>query len=88
MQWKIAEAKRRFSELLHRTADEPQLIFNRDRMVAVVVDSEAYQAFREWQERPAQRPLADWAAELRAICTEEEYSLEIAVRQDRHNPFG
>jgi prevent-host-death family protein len=37
MDWKVAEAKQRFSELLREAVTEPQLIHNRSRLVAVVV---------------------------------------------------
>jgi prevent-host-death family protein len=37
MNWKIAEAKQRFSELIHAVTKEPQLIYNRNELVAVVV---------------------------------------------------
>ena len=39
MSWSIAQAKQRFSELLRQAAEAPQLIFNRERMVAAVIDA-------------------------------------------------
>ena len=87
MQWGIAEAKQKFSEVLRATADEPQLIYNRDRMVAAVVDAKMFQAFQRWYETQNQSTLADAFAELRHLCAEESYTLEVPLRHDRTNAF-
>ena len=87
MQWRVAEAKQKFSEVLRATAEEPQLIYNRDRMVAAVVDAEMFQAFQRWRETQNQSTLADAFAELRHLCTEEGYTLDVPLRQDRANAF-
>jgi prevent-host-death family protein len=88
MEWRIAEAKERFSELIRAAADEPQLIFNRDRPVAVVVDAQAYRAYEEWRQDQNRPSLADVFAELRAVCADEAYELEVAPRTDRRNAFA
>ena len=59
MSWNIADAKQRFSELIKQAVAEPQLIYNRKRLVAAVIDAEDYQAFKAWSEQRAARPLAD-----------------------------
>ena len=41
MRWKIGQAKQRFSEMVRHAATEPQLICNRDRVVAAVVDADS-----------------------------------------------
>ncbi|WP_256377859.1 hypothetical protein [Synechococcus sp. PCC 7502] len=38
MNWKITEAEHKFSELIRSTRKEPQLIYNSDRLVAVVIE--------------------------------------------------
>jgi len=58
MDWKIAEAKQKFSDLVKAAEDEPQA-----------------------------RTLGEAFDELRRICGEEDYSLEIPPRQERPNPF-
>lgn len=50
MSWNIAQAKQCFSEVVKRAATEPQLIFNRDRLVAAVIDAEQFSAFNRWRE--------------------------------------
>ena len=87
MQWRVAEAKQKFSEVLRATADEPQLIYNRDRMVAAIVDAKMFQAFQRWCEAQNQSTLADAFAELRHLCAEEGYTLDTPLRQDRANAF-
>ncbi|MEH2256078.1 type II toxin-antitoxin system prevent-host-death family antitoxin [Nostoc sp.] len=45
MNWRIAEAKQRFSELIHAVTKELQLIYNRNQLVAVVVEAEMFEEF-------------------------------------------
>ena len=87
MNWHIAEAEQSFSRLVEATHDEPQLIYDRDRLVAAVVEAETFQEFVEWRKR--QRPsLAAGAAEVRRVCAEEGYVFEIPERKNRPNPFA
>lgn len=85
--WRIAQAKERFSEVLRKAAQEPQLILHRDRPVAVVVDAEQYRDFEAWRQQRRRPSMADAIAELRRICTAERYELEIPARGDRRNEF-
>ena len=87
-QWRIAEAKERFSELVRASAEEPQQILNRDRLVACLVDAPTYYAFEAWRQQRGQMTLAESFAELRTICAEEGYQIEAAPRQDRPNAFA
>lgn len=87
MRWNVANAKQRFSEVVRSVKDEPQLIFNRDRLVAAVVDAESWQAFQVWQERQRQVSLAEAFDELRRMAAQENYELEVAERLDRANDF-
>lgn len=88
MNWSIAEAKQRFSEVVRRTAEEPQLIYNRDRLVAVVVQPEAFRGYEAWRKERERRTIGEAFAELRAICAEEGYEFELPAREDRPNPFA
>jgi PHD/YefM family antitoxin component YafN of YafNO toxin-antitoxin module len=87
MDWRIAEAKQRFSELIQAVSREPQRIYNRDQLVAVVVKAEVFQEFVNWQNTKHQMTLAEQFSELRQICREENYSLEVPVRENRPNLF-
>ncbi len=88
MRWKVAEAKQRFSEVLRAVGDAPQLIFNRDRLVAAVIDPESWQAFQTWREHERQVSLADVFHKFRRIAAEENYEMEVPERQDRGNVFS
>jgi antitoxin (DNA-binding transcriptional repressor) of toxin-antitoxin stability system len=87
MDWKIAAAKQSFSELVKAAEDEPQWIYNRDKLVAAVVPAETLKEFLEWRRQNEGRTLGEAFAELRRICEEEDYTLEIPPRQERPNPF-
>lgn len=88
MDWSITEAKQRFSELVRLAEDEPQWIYNRDKLVAAVIPAEALQEFLAWR-GPRELPsLGDAFAELRRICADEGYTLDIPPRQERPDPFG
>lgn len=86
MTWKVAEAKSRFSEVLRAAAGEPQLIFNRDRLVAAVIDPESYASFQRWQTRQ-QMSVAERFAEYRALAEDEGYAFEEPSRRDRPTRF-
>ena len=88
MVWNIAAAKQKFSDVVRLAASEPQVICNRGKAVAALVDAETFQAFQAWRERAAGRSLGDAFAELRRICAEEDYALAVPPRQDRANTFA
>lgn len=88
MNWNIAEAKQKFSELVRAAEDEPQWIYNRDKLVAAVVPAEDLQAFLAWRNEKELPTLGSAFAELRRICKDEGYTLDIPPRQERPNPFA
>jgi prevent-host-death family protein len=88
MNWKIAEAKQRFSEVVREAAEGPQLIYNRDRLVAVIVDAGEYGDFEAWKEKGKAPSMAEAIAEIRRICAQEGYDLEVPERRDRTNDFA
>jgi hypothetical protein len=66
---------------------EPQLIYNHDKLVAAVVEAELFQDFLAWQQQQRKPSLADAFSQSRQLCAEENYTLEIPLREDRFNPF-
>lgn len=88
MSWNIADAKQRFSELVKQAVAEPQLIYNRKRLVAAVIDADEYQAFKAWSEQRAARSFADEMAELRELMQQEDYELAVPERTTRPNAFN
>ena len=85
MSWNIAQAKQRFSDLVRQSAAAPQLIYNRKRLVAAVIDAEAYRAFTEWSERASGRTLAAEFAELRQILSDEDVTPPLVPSSTRPN---
>ena len=88
MNWNIADAKQKFSELIRAAEDEPQWIYNRDKLVAAVIPAATLQEFLDWQTKRERLSLGEAFAELRRICKEEEYTFEIPPRVERSNPFA
>lgn len=87
MNWKIAEAEHKFSELIRSTIKEPQLIYNSDRLVAVVIEPEVYKEFLSWRERQSQSNMAEELKELQKLCVEDNYTLFVPSRQNRSEVF-
>lgn len=85
--WSIAEARRRFSELIESSAREPQAIYKRDRLVATLIDAKTFEEFLRWKEETASRSVADALDELRTLCAEEDYQIEWPGRTDRRSDF-
>lgn len=85
--WKIAEAKQRLSEVIRAAREEPQLIFNRERLVAAVIEPGDLPELMAKRREGGRRSVAARFAELREICAEEDFSFEVPARADRPNPF-
>ena len=86
MEWTIAQARQHFSQVVKDAGQEPQLITNRSRPVAAVLDAETFQEFQQWRQR--RRPsLFDSLQELSRICQAEDYSLVVPERLNRPNLF-
>ena len=84
MEWKVARAKQNLSKVIQAAAEEPQKIFNRDRLVAVVVDGPTFEKLERDYPR---RSIGDEFAEFRALCAAEGYELPDSPRVDRPNAF-
>ncbi|HEX9668349.1 MAG TPA: prevent-host-death protein [Thermoanaerobaculia bacterium] len=88
MNWKIGEAKQRFSEVVRAAEDEPQRIYHRERLVAAVVDAETLEDYLAWCEHRGRRTLADAFAELRDLLRDQPDGLTVPEREDRANAFA
>jgi hypothetical protein len=81
--WTIATARQHLPEMVGRAAREPQLVYRRDKLVAVVVSPDLADEVVNLR-RPS---LAMKLAELQRLCAEEGYALSAPPRRDRANPF-
>lgn len=82
--WNVGEAKQRFSEVLRRCEEEPQLIYRRDKLIAAVVRVESEEAIPGRQRPPS---LGQRFTEIRELCRDEGYRLKPPSRRGRNNDF-
>ena len=87
MSWNIAQARQHFLDVVKQAANEPQLIYNQDRLVAAVINAGNFNVFQKWQDRSSQRTLAEEFAELRQLMREENYEFAIPPRTTCPNAF-
>jgi prevent-host-death family protein len=83
--WKISEAKARLSELVAHCVEEPQVLYNRKRPVAALIDMEEYKAFEAFKRSRGTPTMGELLDELEAI-NHEEADLDPPVRRDRTVP--
>ena len=81
--WLTADAKQQFSELLRRSAEEPQLIYRRERLVAAVVSAEDFAELERAREARERQTLGQQFDEAREICARYDYELDTGERRDR-----
>ncbi|MDP4878668.1 MAG: type II toxin-antitoxin system Phd/YefM family antitoxin, partial [Opitutales bacterium] len=85
-EWKISEAKARLSEVVSSCVDEPQVLYNRKKAVAALIDMDEYEeflAYKQAQKKPTMEELLD---ELREINKVEEDFGELPPRTNRPDP--
>lgn len=85
-EWKISEAKARLSEVVSACVDEPQVLYNRKKPVAALIDMDEYEAFLEYKQskqKPTMRELLD---ELREINQTEPEMEALPPRTSRPVP--
>lgn len=88
MRWNIGQAKQQFSEVVRRAATEPQLICNRDRVVAAVVDAASAERLRVMRRGASRLSIAAAFEGLRALAKREGYRLKTPARTSRRNAFA
>ena len=88
MKWSTAEARERLSQLVRAVDEEPQVITNRGRPVAVVIDPKEYEAFQQWRAHQSKQTMIEALDALKSACQTESYELHIAKRGDRPNLFA
>jgi hypothetical protein len=86
--WNVEEAQQRFRELISAATQEPQIVYNQDEVVAVIIEAKVFNQFLDWRQQQTQTSLAEKFATFRQLCVEEKYTLEVPTRDDRPNPFS
>jgi prevent-host-death family protein len=69
--WKLSDAKARFSEAVSACAESPQLLCNRGKPVAALIDIESFRAYRRFEEQAQCPSMASLLAELDVLNEEE-----------------
>jgi hypothetical protein len=88
VKWMTGEAKQQFSELLRRSADEPQLIFRRDRLIAAVISPADFAELERLRHARESQTLGQRFDEIREICARYDYELDTGERSDRETWNG
>lgn len=83
--WLTSEAKQRFSEVVRRSAEEPQEILRRDHLVAAVISAEDFEEFERWREDQRRKSLDRAFDEVRELAQRYDYELETGERRDRES---
>ncbi len=88
MLWSITQAQHYFSNVIEQAAEEPQMIGNRDRLIAAVIDAETFERFQRWRQRHDPiKTLGEAFAELRQLTGDDENPLPDPQRHDRPHAF-
>jgi hypothetical protein len=83
MSWNVAQARRRFAELLARARRAPQPIYRRSELVGAVVGPDALRILGEHRKARAGESLAQALFRLREICAQGRYRLLVPPRRNR-----
>jgi prevent-host-death family protein len=85
--WKISEAKARLSEVVSHCVEEPQVLYNRKKPVAALIDMEEYEQFLEYKQSMKKKTMAELFEELRKINEVEPEMDELPPRTSRPVPY-
>lgn len=80
--WKISEAKACFSEMISSSREQPQILINRNKPVAAIVNIEDFNLFQNLKSEKERPTMAQLIGEIQSICQEED-DLEIPARKSR-----
>lgn len=83
MHWTIGEARKHFAELIKAASRNPQPIYRRNKLEAVLIDAQLYGEFEQWRKTDQARNVAEAFTEYRVIADTERYKLETPKRRDR-----
>jgi hypothetical protein len=85
--WTLLEIQNHVHEIFQRGIQEPQLVYDQNTPVAVILDIGVFQELTATRQRQNFPTIAELLDELEQIQQEEPVELELPSRQDRPNPF-
>lgn len=65
--WKISDAKARFSEVVQASGKAPQLLYSRNKPVAAIIGMDQFHAYLRYQSQSQRPTMATLLAELEGI---------------------
>jgi len=83
--WTVTDAKDRFTEIVRACLLEPQVVYDQNKPVSVVVDINFFNQLMNFRTRPARPTIAELLNELSDIHKSEPVEIEAPIRQDRPN---
>jgi hypothetical protein len=83
--WAVADVKDRFAEIMRACLHEPQVVYDQNKPVSVVVDINFFNQLMTLRARQARPTIAELLDELSEIRKLESIELETPTRQDRSN---
>ena len=87
MNWSVADAKQRLSELIREAERSPQVIYSRNRPVAAVIAAQELPEYQAWKDsRSVQTSLAEEFDRLRELAAGESDPLPDAERHQAMRP--
>ncbi|MDZ7289588.1 MAG: type II toxin-antitoxin system Phd/YefM family antitoxin [candidate division KSB1 bacterium] len=83
--WTVTDVKDRFAEIIRASLQEPQIVYEQNKPVSVVVDVNFFNQLMDLRARQARPTIAELLDELREIHQSEPVEIEVPTRQDRPN---
>jgi PHD/YefM family antitoxin component YafN of YafNO toxin-antitoxin module len=83
--WTVTDAKDRFTEIVLACLQEPQVVYDQNKPVSVVVDIHLFNHLMNLRARQARPTIAELLDELSVIHKSETVEIETPIRQDRPN---
>ena len=83
--WTVTDVKDRFAEIMRASLQEPQIVYEQNKPVSVVVDVNFFNQLMNLRARQDRPTIAELLDELREIHKSEPVEIETSARQDRHN---
>ena len=83
--WTVTDAKDRFTEIMLACLQEPQVVYDQNKPVSVVVDINLFNQLMNLRARQARPTIAELLDELSEIHKAEAVEIEVPTRHDRPN---
>jgi len=83
--WTAVDVKDRFAEIMRACLQEPQVVYDQNKPVSVLVDFNLFNQLMNLRARPTRPTIAELLDELSEIHKSEAVEIEVPTRHDRPN---